>query len=90
MTNRTSKQHMADVAAATLATLTRLMDDAQTLASQLEILGGCLREEDPGAMIPDPLLAAHATPWVLTNAQEAVRDIAATLPIRGIEYGADA
>jgi hypothetical protein len=85
MTDRSPEQHMADVAAATLETISRLLPDARTLRAQLEILAGCARDLD--RPLPDRLMLACAAGMIFEDTAEAVRDIASTLPLRGIDYG---
>jgi hypothetical protein len=97
--DRTPEQLAADVAAATLARLAAVGEEIHTLEEQLNRLSGYMLEH--GDNSNDKL--RKATRWlvdfegvlrthrffiqaVITGY---VRDIAATLPIRGIDYGTE-
>jgi hypothetical protein len=98
MTDRTDEQHMADVAAATLANLTELHDSLSSLRVQLQFLSNWATEHQPDMRHKDrPDMLHHqflAVAAYLVGAltyhgcvPDMVRDIAATLPIRGLDYG---
>lgn len=78
---------MADVASATLRNIADLIALSRTVSCQLTILQNRMREEQPDVELPECLQLMHGAPVVLRDAQEAVRDIASRLPIRGLDYG---
>ncbi len=85
--DRTPEQHMADVASATLARLAKLQREHHFLRQQLMLLSGWAAEHQ--AHLDHELLQgiARAISTFDCCVPEAVRDIAATLPIRGLDYG---
>jgi hypothetical protein len=96
--DRTPEQHMADVAACTLGRLADLSEELDHLQRQLEMLAGwaadhpdvdykslvILGDDVAGFGVLGGVIETLAALrcWV----PELVRDIAATLPIRGLEY----
>lgn len=84
---RTDEQHMADVASHTLERLARLDDEISSLARQLEMLADWDRQRSH--LAADEFLddVAQTVRQLACCVPEAVRDIAATLPIRGLDYG---
>jgi hypothetical protein len=97
MTERIDEQHMADVAAAALANLTELHDSLTSLRVQLQFLSDWatnhhpdIHHKDRPDMLHHEFLGAVAhMVGALTYhgcVPEMVRDIAETLPIRGLDY----
>jgi hypothetical protein len=88
---RTAEQHMADVAAATLARLHHLHGELGHLKTQLEALAYWADEHHPdtrhGLLLDHTAAVIGCLGCCVT---EAVRDVASTLPIRGLDYGDDA
>ena len=81
MTDRTPQQRIDDAAAATLATISRLLDDSRLLRSQLRTLADSMRDSGPGTTVPEWLVAAQAAPGdVLRETQEALLELAQLLP----------
>jgi hypothetical protein len=90
---RTPEQHTADVAAVTLARLTKLHDDLGALKGQLHILAAWADQHGPDPHTETLADAEYHVGLLLPDSAQvadAIRDIAATLPIRGLDYGADA
>jgi hypothetical protein len=85
MSERTPEQHRADVISAALEELPELIRAAWMLRARIEIIAGSLGGD--ASDVPDPLFMAHAVPKVLQEAQESLRDLASTHPIRGLDYG---
>jgi hypothetical protein len=86
---RTPQQHMSDVAAATLARLHNLGEELEHLETQIGLLADWATEHDladRGEFLTD---IAETLNRFGCCVPEAVRDIAATLPVRGIDYGED-
>ena len=83
---RTDEQVTADVAAHTLKRLTELNDELGHLEHQLELLSEWAADHEP---LQSERLD-NAVTAVLTLRcdclREIIRDIAATLPIRGLDY----
>jgi hypothetical protein len=79
---RTPAQHMADVAATTLARLARLHDELEHLGGQLSMLADWTAEHQPS--LPHEWLGdvADTVDELGCCVPELVRDIAATLPTR--------
>jgi hypothetical protein len=85
--DRTPEQHAADIAAATLERLAKLGNEFATLETQLQALyvwADGRQQDGPGRFLED---IADAVGKLTCCVPEAVRDIAATLPIRGLDYG---
>jgi hypothetical protein len=83
---RTDGQHMADVAAASLATLIGLRESLDHLGHQLAMLADWA--DDHGLACLDRLdAAANAANCLLCGClPEAIRDLASGLPIRGLDW----
>ena len=81
MTDPTPDQLTGNAAAATLATISRLLDDSRILRSQLTTLADCMRQSSPDTAIPEWLVAANAAPGdILRETQEALLELAQALP----------
>ena len=85
--DRTREQHMADVAAAALDNINQLIHLSSVLSRQVNILENRSLEADPSAAFPPKLAVVRGMEFYLMTAREALRDVAATLPIRGIDFG---
>jgi hypothetical protein len=89
MTEHADEQVMADIAATTLANLAATQRMISTLVRQFMLLAN---HADRAGDEPkrERLLVSLAAACVLrADSAEAVRDLAATLPLRGLEYGDD-
>lgn len=85
--DRTREQHMADVSAAALDNINQLILLSSVLSRQINILENRSLEADPSAVFPAKLAVVRGVELYFYAARESLRDIAATLPIRGIDYG---
>jgi hypothetical protein len=88
---RTPEQHMADVAAYTLARLAGIDEDMDYLTDQLADLADWAADDEPH-LRHHPFLddVANRLDTLRFDVPDAVRDIAATLPVRGVDYGVGA
>lgn len=84
---RTRDQHLSDVTATALENVRQLIFLSGVLASQLELIANRRRETDPFYELPKSLYTVTGVPWLYRDARESLRDIASTLPIRGLDYG---
>ena len=90
---RTEEQHMADVANTTLGRLAKIRSELHSVSHQLNMLSYWAGRMDDD----DELLASDRAELLALAAENAmdlatiipgmVRDIASTLPMRGVEYG---
>lgn len=79
---RTDEQRAADVAADILASLGELYRELGDLAEEIEYLNGWAGEHE---LLDNAITALMALRCDCLY--EAVRDVASTLPIRGLDYG---
>ncbi|MEV6069251.1 hypothetical protein AB0L82_22115 [Nocardia sp. NPDC052001] len=88
MDERTPAQHKADIAACTLNRLSRIDGELYWLVSQFRALSRWA-EENPvlGVDAADLKEMAQAARSLRDCGPERVRDLAVTLPIRGLEFG---
>jgi hypothetical protein len=96
--DRTDEQVAADIAATTLARLARIDEEHHQLSHQLADLADRADDLDPdgddeslrwaGMFLPDVAASLRLNYLLFKTAAECVRDIAAKLPVRGIDYGA--
>jgi hypothetical protein len=90
--DRTPAQRTADVAAATLARLTRITDEYEFLHCQLDTLADWAGErglDEPTGYLEDFAAFARITGGLFEGVSDSVRDVAATLPLRGVDYGTE-
>ena len=88
--DRSLHEHMADIAAATLARLQELHGELVHLEDQLDMLADWAVEQhqlaDRGEFLTNIAVSISKLGCCVP---EAVRDIASTLPVRGLDYGED-
>lgn len=85
--NRTRDQHLSDVTATALENVRQLIFLSSVLAAQLELIANRRREVEPFYELPKSLYTVTGIPWLYRDAREGLRDIASTLPIRGLDFG---
>jgi hypothetical protein len=96
---RTDEQIAADVAATTLARLAHIDEEHHQLCHQLDDLSEWADDLNPddddeslrfdGMFLHDVAASVRLNHLLFKTAAECVRDIAAKLPLRGIDYGVE-
>ena len=87
MTENTDEQVMADIAATTLANLAASQRALATLVRQFMLLANHADRAGDEVKRERLLMSLAAACVLRADSAEAVRDLAATLPLRGLEYG---